>query len=35
MSLKVLLVEVFLVHNWSTKIFPEVPFLQNDVPEQY
>ena len=30
-----LLVEAFLIHNSKTKMFPDMPFLQNDGPEQY
>ena len=32
---EILLVEEFLVHNSRTIIFPDMPFLQNDGPEQY
>ena len=31
----ILLVEAFLVHNSRTKILPDMPFSQNDSPEQY
>ena len=31
----VLLVEAFLVNNSRNKIFPDMPFLQNDGPGQY
>ena len=31
----ILLVEAFLVYNSKTTMFPDMPFLQNDGPEQY
>ena len=31
----ILLVEAFLVYNSKTMMFPDMPFLQNDGPEQY
>ena len=31
----ILLVEAFLVYNSKTTMFSDIPFLQNDGPEQY